>query len=93
MPNPPLTYLIVLRWSARDRAFVAKAPGLSGCIGTGDTYQAALASCLEAMQWRAEQAEQRRQSLPPAEVSWSHRTAAEETEYSTRQAHAASQGD
>lgn len=80
MPNTPLIYLIVLRWSACDRAFVAKAPGLSGCIGTGDTYQAALNSCLEAMQWRAEQAEQRRQPLPPAEYSWSRRTASEETE-------------
>lgn len=82
MSNTSPTYLIVLRWSARERAFVAKAPGLSGCIGTGDTYQAALVSCLEAMQWRAEQAAQRAQPLPPAECSWSHHTAAEETEHS-----------
>jgi predicted RNase H-like HicB family nuclease len=73
----------VIRWSTRERAFVAKAPGLSSCIGTGDSYQTALNSCLEAMQWQAEQAEQRRQPLPPAEVSWSHRTAAEETKHST----------
>lgn len=79
MANAPLTYLLVIRWSARERAFIAKAPGLSGCVGTGDTYQAALQSCLEAMQWRAEQAAQRDQPLPPAEFSWSHHTAAEET--------------
>ena len=66
MPHPPLTYLVVIRWSTRERAYIAKAPGLSGCIGTGESYQAALNSCLEAMQWRAEQAEQRRQPLPPA---------------------------
>ena len=82
MPHTQLTSLVVIRWSARDRAFVAKAPGLSGCIGTGDTYQAALTSCLEAMQWRAEQAEQHEHPLPPAELSWSHHTAAEETEHS-----------
>lgn len=93
MANCPLTYLLVIRWSARERAFVAKAPGLSGCIGTGETYQAALASCLEALQWRAEQAETQRQPLPPAECSWSHHTAAKETERSTRQAHTVSQGD
>ena len=83
MPNPPLTSLIVICWSALDRVFVAKAPGMSGCIGTGDTYRAALASCLEAMQWRAEHAEQRRQPLPPPELSWSPHAAAEETEHST----------
>ena len=83
MANTPLTSLLVIRWSARERAFVAKAPGLSGCIGTGDTYQAALASCLEAMQWRAERTEQRKKPLPPAEASWSHHTAAEETEHSS----------
>ena len=81
MANPPLTYLLVIRWSARDRAFVAKAPGLSGCIGTGDTYQAALQSCLEAMQGRTEQAEQRRALLPSAEYAWSSRTTSEETEH------------
>jgi predicted RNase H-like HicB family nuclease len=93
MTSTPLTSLLVIRWSARERAFVAKAPGLPGCIGTGDTYQAALASCLEAMQWRAEQAETHRHPFPPAECSWSHYTADEETERSTRQAHALSQGD
>lgn len=83
MPHTPLTYLVVIRWSARERAFIAKAPGLSRCIGTGDTYQTALASCLEAMQWRAEHAEQHGQPLTPAEYSWSHHTAAEEIEHST----------
>ena len=83
MSNSQPTYLVVIRWSARERAFVAKAPGLPGCIGTGDTYQAALTSCLEAMQWRAEQAEQCGQPLSPPELSWSLRTAAEETERST----------
>jgi predicted RNase H-like HicB family nuclease len=82
MPHLHFTYLVVIRWSARERAFIAKAPGLSGCVGTGDTYQAALNSCLEAMQWRAEQAEQRRQPLPPAEFSWSHHTASEEAKQS-----------
>ena len=86
MANSPLTYLLVIRWSARDRAFIAKAPGLSGCIGTGESYQAALNSCLEAMQWRAEHAEQHGQSLPTAELSWSHHSTAEETKHGTRQA-------
>ena len=81
MLSPQPTYLIVIRWSAREHAFVAKAPGLSGCIGTGDTYQAALQSCLEAVQWRAEQAEQRKQPLPPAEYAWSSQTPSEETEH------------
>lgn len=84
MPTSQLTYLIVIRWSASERAYIAKAPGLSGCIGTGDTYQSALASCLEAMQWRAEHAEQRREPLPPAEYSWSQRTAMEEIEHASR---------
>ena len=80
MPHTQLTYLVVIRWSVRERAFVAKAPGLSGCIGTGATYQAALASCLEAMHWQAERAEQRKKPLPPAEYPWSSWTPSEETE-------------
>ena len=80
MSNSQPTYLVVIRWSARERAFVANAPGLAGCIGTGDTYQVALQSCLEAMQWRAEQAAQRGQPLPQAEYAWSGRTISEETE-------------
>ena len=43
------------------------------------------------MQWRAERAEQRGQPLPPPEVSWSHHTAAEETEHGTGQVRALSQ--
>ncbi len=42
-------YEIIIYWSDDDDAFVAEAPELPGCTAHGDTAQAALSSCEEAV--------------------------------------------
>ena len=35
-------YEIIIYWSNEDKAFIAEAPELPGCIAHGDTHEAAL---------------------------------------------------
>lgn len=37
-------YEVIIYWSAEDRAFVAEAPELPGCMADGVSYQDALAN-------------------------------------------------
>lgn len=42
-------YELIIYWSDEDQAFVAEVPELPGCAAHGDTPEAALASCGEAI--------------------------------------------
>ena len=42
-------YELIIYWSEDDQAFVAEVPELPGCAAHGDTPDAALASCQEAI--------------------------------------------
>ena len=44
-------YTIVLRWSEQEHLYRAEVPAIKGCEGSGDSYEAALASVLEAIRW------------------------------------------
>jgi len=44
-----LKYQIIISWSDRDEAFVAKVPELPGCMAHGATYEDALTNIEEAM--------------------------------------------
>ncbi len=37
-------YEIIIFWSDEDKAFIAEAPELSGCMADGKTYQEALSN-------------------------------------------------
>lgn len=42
-------YEIIICWSDEDHAFVAEVPELSGCAAHGDTPNAALSNCNDAI--------------------------------------------
>lgn len=42
-------YEVIIYWSDEDQAFVAEVPELPGCAAHGDSADAALASCQEAI--------------------------------------------
>jgi len=42
-------YEIIIYWSDEDKAFIADAPELPGCMAHGDTYESALGSIKSAM--------------------------------------------
>ena len=42
-------YEIIIYWSNEDQVFVAEVPELPGCAAHGDTPEAALANCGEAI--------------------------------------------
>jgi predicted RNase H-like HicB family nuclease len=44
-----ITSTIVLRWDEQEQVYRAEVPALPGCEGNGPTYEAALASVLEAI--------------------------------------------
>ena len=48
MTNLP-RYEVIITWSARDGAYVARALELPGCMAHGPTYEVALANIQEAM--------------------------------------------
>jgi predicted RNase H-like HicB family nuclease len=43
-----IKYEVIIYWSDEDKAFIAEAPELPGCMADGETYQQALAN-LEAI--------------------------------------------
>ncbi len=45
----PIKGQVVITWSGRDAAFVAKVPELPGCMAHGNSYDDALANIEEAM--------------------------------------------
>jgi predicted RNase H-like HicB family nuclease len=42
-------YEIIIYWSDEDQAFVAEVPELAGCAAHGDTPEAALSTCNQAI--------------------------------------------
>ena len=42
-------YEVIIYWSQPDKAFIAEAPELSGCLAHGGTHEKALASIRKAM--------------------------------------------
>lgn len=50
-------YVICLRWSDRDQAYLARVPELPGCHTHGETYQEALENALEVIELWIEAAE------------------------------------
>ncbi len=57
-------YEVIIYWSAEDKAFVAEAPELAGCIADGTTYQEALANLEIAMQEWIETAKELGRQIP-----------------------------
>jgi len=51
-------YEIVIYWSGEDRAFVADAPELPGCMAHGGDRESALRNVQEAMQFWIERAQE-----------------------------------
>lgn len=43
-------YEIILYWSSEDKAFIAEAPELPGCMAHGDTREAALKNVQDAIE-------------------------------------------
>ena len=56
---------IVICWDEEQQAFVADAPDLPSCTGSGETYAEALASVLEALHWWQERTRRTRQPSDP----------------------------
>lgn len=57
-------YEIIIYWSDDDQAFVAEVPELPGCAAHGDTPDAALSSCGEAMTLWIDTAKEAGHSIP-----------------------------
>lgn len=57
-------YEIIIYWSDEDRSFVAEVPELVGCAAHGDTPEAALASCGEAIALWIDTAEETGRAVP-----------------------------
>lgn len=53
--NEHPTFTIILRWSKEHRAYVGQVQELLGVEGSGNTYEEALASVLQAIRWLQEQ--------------------------------------
>lgn len=56
---------IVICWDEEQQAYIADAPDLPSCTGSGATYTEALASVLEALQWWQERTHRTRQAHSP----------------------------
>jgi predicted RNase H-like HicB family nuclease len=57
-------YEVIIYWSAKDKAFIAEAPELAGCMADGKTYQEALANLEVVMQEWIETARKLGRSIP-----------------------------
>lgn len=57
-------YEIIIYWSDEDDAFVAEVPELPGCAAHGDTADAALANCQEAIELWISTAKELGRSVP-----------------------------
>ena len=59
-----LKYEIIIFWSDVDDVYVADVPELPGCMAHGDTYEEALKSISEAMEFWIETAEEDGMDVP-----------------------------
>ena len=57
-------YEIIIYWSDDDQAFVAEVPQLPGCAAHGDTAEAALSNCGEAISLWIDTAKQTGRPIP-----------------------------
>jgi predicted RNase H-like HicB family nuclease len=57
-------YEVIIYWSAKDKAFIAEAPALAGCMANGKTYQEALANLEVVMQEWIERAKEFGRPIP-----------------------------
>ncbi len=57
-------YEIIIYWSDEDDAFIAEVPELPGCAADGDTADAALANCQEAIELWISTAKEFGRSVP-----------------------------
>ena len=63
-------YAITIRWSDEDRAFIAEAPELPGCMAHGGTHESALAEIQVAVSLRLDTAAEFGDPLPePSSVN------------------------
>ena len=60
----PIKYEVIIYWSEDDKAFVAEAPELSGCMADGKTYSDALASLEVVIREWVETAQELGRSIP-----------------------------
>lgn len=60
----PLTYEVIIDWSAGDRAFVAEVPELAGCAADGETDEAALQAAQIVMREWVETAQDLGREIP-----------------------------
>ncbi|MBI3251735.1 MAG: type II toxin-antitoxin system HicB family antitoxin [Candidatus Omnitrophica bacterium] len=57
-------YEVIIYWSAEDKAFVAEAPELPGCMADGATYRQALANLEVIIRQWIETAKELGRSIP-----------------------------
>lgn len=57
-------YEIIIYWSDEDEAFIAEVPELPGCAAHGDSPEAALSSCGEAIALWVDTAKETGRSIP-----------------------------
>jgi predicted RNase H-like HicB family nuclease len=57
-------YEVIIFWSDEDQCFVADVPELPGCMAHGDSYEAALASAKEAIDFWLETAREIGRPVP-----------------------------
>ena len=70
MKNMQSRYTIMIYWSNEDRAYIAEAPELPGCMADGRTYQEALASIEVIIQEWIETANKLNRSIPEPKERW-----------------------
>ena len=57
-------YEILIFWSDDDQAFVAEVPELPGCMAHGDSQEAALTNCQDAMELWLDTAQELGRPIP-----------------------------
>ena len=61
---------VVLYWTTDDRAFVAEAPELPGCLAHGDDQVSGLGNIENAMQFRFDRAQKLGRPVPEPKGGW-----------------------